>query len=124
MKTVVMRKKAVLAVIGLVLGGGLGAQPAQQIKQAANQGVLASGHASASAGHGLMASGQLTSAVVALPLAATGVVLGTVAGASNQLAESAAAMASQPIGTPLPVANEHISIMAPSEALKTNKATP
>lgn len=74
-------------------------------------------HASASVGHSVAGSGQVTSAASAMPLAVVGSV-GTVSKTvSNELMEAATA----PIGTPLEITEESISAgPPPSEALKPN----
>ena len=100
------------------------AQPAQQVQQAVQHGAQASGNASASAAHSLAASGQLTSAVVAAPLGSAGAVLGSVGNASQQAAGALADLANQPIGTPLPVADEALSIVPPNQALQQKRTAP
>ncbi|MGR5148260.1 hypothetical protein ACQKP8_17130 [Photobacterium alginatilyticum] len=72
-------------------------------------------HASASVGHSIAGSGQVTSGASAIPLAVVGSV-GTVSKTvSNELMEAATA----PIGTPLEITEESISAgPPPSEALK------
>lgn len=88
----------------------------------------ASTHASGSALHGLAASGQVTLAVSAAPLAigaSAGMVGGSVAGAStNAVASHSQPVA--PIGTPLPITNEVITIeiitvAPPNVALQSDK---
>ncbi|MBT3065970.1 hypothetical protein [Rhodoferax sp. U11-2br] len=86
--------------------------------QALNNGSAASGHASASAGHSLVASGQLTSAALAVPLMSAGVVAGSVGGASAGSANQSMRAATAPIGTPLEVTDESITVISPKEALK------
>jgi hypothetical protein len=105
--------------------------------QAIKESVQASGHASAAAGHAIGASGQVTSAAVAVPVAASGVADGSVAagamavGASAGVAGSAATStaaglvksATAPIGTPLEVSDETVTVgPPPDKALKP--ATP
>lgn len=88
----------------------------------AGQAVLNSGqssaHASASAGHSIAASGQVTSAVSAIPLAIGGLVSGTAGAVSSQAARGSTRAATAPIGTPLDITDETITVMPPNEALK------
>ncbi len=82
----------------------------------------ASVHASRSVLHGLAASGQVTLAVSAAPLAiGASIVLvgGSVAGASAQAADSRPAHHA-PIGTPLPITTEVITIAPPNVALQAD----
>lgn len=94
------------------------ADPAEHIGQSVQAGGRASGNASASAGHSLAATGQLASGVVATPILASGVVA---AGAGSAAAQAGGALmnsASRPMGTPLPVTDETVSILPPNQALK------
>lgn len=79
--------------------------------QAVKDGVTASGKASTSAAHSIVASGQVTSAVAAVPLSVGGAV-------STGAARSSMKAATAPIGTPLEVTDESITTMPPNEALK------
>lgn len=93
-------------------------QPAAQAGQAVKHGAQASGNASASAAHSIVASGQVTSAAVAVPLMASGAVTGSVAGASVAVGQDSMRAAAVPIGTPLEVTDEAITVVSPKEALK------
>jgi hypothetical protein len=88
--------------------------------QAVNNGVQASGHASASAAHSIIASGQVVSAAAVVPLSIGGAVLVSGGIASAGAAHGSAKAASAPIGTPLEITDEAIVTMPPNEALKTN----
>lgn len=94
------------------------ANPAGQIDQAVKAGGLASGHAAASVGHSLLATGQLASGVVATPLLASGAVATGVGSASTQAGGSLMNTAGSPIGKPLPLTDETISIIPPNQALQ------
>ena len=109
--------KHTLLILLFVVEGVAFAGPAEEANQAVGEAVQTSGHASASAMHGIAASGQVTSAVMAVPLSAAGVVLGASGNASQQAASALAKIADIPIGTPLPVANENLSIVSPDKAL-------
>lgn len=91
----------------------------------AGRAVSLSGQASAatsgSAAHSIAASGQVTSAAVAVPLSASGAVMGSAGAASARAAHDSMKAATAPIGTPLPVTDEAITIMPPNEALKTKE---
>lgn len=84
----------------------------------------ASVHASRSVLHGLAASGQVTLAVSAAPLAIGASVLlvgGSIAGTSANAANSqpnAAPNTPTPIGTPLPITHEVITLTPPNVALQ------
>jgi hypothetical protein len=86
--------------------------------QAVRESVQTSGHASASAAHSIVASGQATSAVAAVPLSIGGAVLGSAGTVSGDAAHSLAKAAAAPIGTPLDITEESITTMPPDEALK------
>lgn len=96
------------------------AQAADQTHLGASVGnsVQSSAHASASVGHSIAASGQVTSAASAIPLAIGGVVSGTAGAVSGQAAKNSARAANAPIGTPLDITDETITVMPPNEALK------
>jgi hypothetical protein len=85
---------------------------------AVTEAVQASGHASASAAHSIAASGQVTSAVSALPLSVGGVALGSAGAVSAGAARDSMRAATAPIGTPLEITDEAITVIPPNEALK------
>jgi hypothetical protein len=87
--------------------------------QAAKSGVAASGNASASAAHSVAASGQVTSAMSAMPLLSGGAVLGSVGAVSAAAGHDSMKAATAPIGTPLQITDEAITVMPPNEALKS-----
>lgn len=86
--------------------------------QASGNAAQSGSHASASAAHSIAASGQVTSAASAIPLAIGGVVSGAAGAVSGQAARSSAQAATAPIGTPLDITNETLTVMPPDEALK------
>ena len=90
-------------------------------RKALNESGQASTNAVNSAGHGILASGQVTSAVVAVPLSAGGAVLGAAASVANGMANAAINAAAEPIGQPLPVTDHVITTMPPSEALTKSR---
>lgn len=94
------------------------ANPAQQAEKAVRAGGQASGNASASAGHSLAATGQLASGVIATPVLASGVVAVGAGSAAVQAGGSLMDAASRPIGKPLPVTDETVSILPPNKALQ------
>ncbi|MCX7173034.1 MAG: hypothetical protein NT159_03685 [Proteobacteria bacterium] len=95
-----------------------------QAGRAVNESVQTSGHASASAAHSIAASGQVTFAVSAVPLSVGGAVLGSGGAVSAAAARDSMRAATAPIGTPLKVTDETISVVPPNEALKAkSKAT-
>ena len=89
--------------------------------QALKNSAQASGHASVSAAHSIAASGQLTSAAIAVPLSIGGAVLSSAGAVSTQAAQEAMKAATAPIGTPLEITDEAISTTPPNEALKKIK---
>jgi hypothetical protein len=80
--------------------------------------VQASAHAGASAAHGIMASGRAVSAAVAIPLSVSGAVLESAGKVSTTVARDLMRAANAPIGTPLEVTDEVITVMPPNEALQ------
>ena len=97
------------------------ANPAEHAEKAVRTAGRASGNASASAGHSLAATGQLASGVVATPIMASGAVATGAGSAAMQAGGALMDSARRPIGTPLPVTDETISILSPNQALQ--KAT-
>ena len=89
--------------------------------EAASQAVQASGHASAQAiGHAvnsLAASGRVTLAVSAVPLAVGGSISTQLGVASTAIAETLV-QGTAPIGAPLPVTQEIITVVPPDVALR------
>lgn len=89
---------------------------------AVTEAAKASGHASASAAHSIAASGQVTSAASAAPLSIGGAVLGSAGAASAAAARDSMRAAVAPIGTPLPITDDAITVVPPNEALKRRSA--
>jgi hypothetical protein len=92
--------------------------PVEQLQKAVKSGGHASSNAAASAGHSLAASGQLASGIVATPLLASGAIAVGVGNVAVQAGGSLMSAATSPIGTPLPVSEETISIIPPNKALQ------
>jgi hypothetical protein len=113
-------KNAAIIFIAMGLANGLvlAQTAADNAAQAVDNGVKGSGHASASAAHSIAASGQVTSGMLAVPLLASGVVAGSAGGASANAGAASLNAASMPIGTPLVVTDEAITVMPPNQALK------
>lgn len=99
------------------------ANPAEHAEKAVQAGGRASGNASASAGHSLAATGQLTSGVIATPIMASGAIAAGAGSAAMQAGGALMDSARRPISTPLPVTDETISILPPNKALQKPAAT-
>ncbi|MBP6008136.1 MAG: hypothetical protein KA740_10565 [Rhodoferax sp.] len=110
---------AIVISLGLAQGAVLAQTAADNAAQAVDNGVKGSGHASASAAHSIAASGQVTSGMMAVPLLASGAVAGSAGGASANAGATSLNAASMPIGTPLVVTDESITVMPPNQALKS-----
>jgi hypothetical protein len=95
------------------------AQNTTHAGQAVGNGGQASGHASASAAHSIAASGQVTSAVLAVPLLSGAVALGSAGAVSAMAGRDSLRAATAPIGTPLEISNEAITVVPPNLALKS-----
>lgn len=99
------------------------AHAAEQVTTHASQSVTdsaaASGHAGSGVVHGMVASGQVISAVAAVPLLSGAVVSGSVGAVSARVGRDSLRAAATPIGTPLEVTDEVITVMPPNKALKT-----
>lgn len=78
-------------------------------------------HASASLGHSIAASGQVTSAASAIPLSVGGAALSVGGAVSIGAANDSAKAAASPVGKPLVITDEVITVMPPNEALKKKK---
>lgn len=94
------------------------AQETTHLGAAISEALQASGHASASAVHSIAASGQVTFAASAVPLALVGSALLTVGTTSVAAAGDLLQAATAPIGTPLPITDEVLVVTPPNEALK------
>jgi hypothetical protein len=119
MKGVIVRQLILFSLLFLSFRPALADDPNDtHAARAVTYSGQASTAASGSAAHSIAASGQVTSAVSAIPLSVGGAAMisgGVVsAGAANASMKAATA----PIGTPLPVTNEVITVMPPNEALK------
>jgi hypothetical protein len=114
-------KKVAFVVIsyGVIQGALMAQTAADNAAQAVDNGVKGSGHASASAAHSIAASGQVTSGMLAVPMLASGAVAGSAGGASANAGAISLNAASMPIGTPLVVSDESITVMPPNQALKS-----
>jgi hypothetical protein len=110
-----------LALVVLIVPISVFAQSGNNARQAINESGQASGHASASAGYGIVASGQVTSAAVAVPLSVGGAALGSAAAISAGAGALAMTAATAPIGQPLPVSERVITTLPPNEALKKDR---
>lgn len=108
---------ALISALGLCSASAM-ANPAEQLQKAVKTGGHASSKASASAGHSLVASGQLASGVVATPLLASGSIAVGVGSSAVQSGSSLINAATSPIGTPLRVTEETVSIIPPNKALQ------
>lgn len=84
--------------------------------------IQASAHASASAAHAIAASGQTVLAVSAVPLSIGGAVLTSAGQASTAMGNASMQAASAPIGTPLPITDETITVVRPDIALRPGNA--
>ena len=89
--------------------------------RALNLSGQASAATSGSAAHSIAASGQVTSAAIAVPLAIGGSALTSAGKASTAGANASMNAATAPIDTPLPITDEAITSMPPDQALKTHK---
>ena len=117
-----MKKRSVLAIVSaitLILSvNSFGADT--HSGQALEDAGKAVSHGSSSAGHALIGSGQVTSAASAVPLAVGGSAGAVATEIANDLMEAATA----PIGTPLEITDESVTVgPPPDEALipKKNK---
>lgn len=106
-----------ICALGLCAASAM-ANPAEELKQTVKAGGRASGNVAASAGHSLVATGQLASGVVATPLLASGAIAVGVGSAAVQAGGSLMNAATSTIGTPLPVTDETVSIIPPNKALQ------
>ena len=115
------RNRAAVAALSLCVASALvqAQTAADNAAQAVDNGVKGSGHASASAAHSIAASGQLTSGMLAVPLLASGAVAGSAGGASANAGAASLSAANMPIGTPLVVSDEAITVMPPNQALRS-----
>lgn len=91
---------------------------------AIQESAQASGHASASAAHGIAASGRTVLGVSAVPLSVGGAVLGSAGAVSAAAARDSMRAANAPIGTPLEITDEAITVIPPDVALKTRGEAP
>ncbi len=83
----------------------------------------ASTHASKAITMGIAASGQVTLGVSAVPLLSAGAVSSAIGAASTAAGKSSAATGSLPENGPLPITDETITVMPPTEALRQRPQT-
>lgn len=118
-----LKHRATALLMG-VLATAAGAADDTHAERAVLDSGRASAHASGSAAHGIAASGQATSAIMAVPLSVGGAVLGTLGDASTGAAQASMNAAKRPVGAPLELTEEVITIMPPNQALQTPTPTP
>mgnify|MGYP000128413149 CR=1 FL=1 len=116
-------KLSLAAAIALCASTACLAQSGNTASRVATESGQASGHASAAAGYGVVASGQVTSAAVAVPLSVGGAVLGSAAVVSAGAAAGSMRAANAPIGQPLPVTDRVITTQPPNQALMKDRVT-
>lgn len=107
-----------LSAIMLAATAGGAAAQGTQAGGPVKEGVQASGKAGGSAAHSISASGKATSAILAVPLSVGGMALGSAAAMTTDAARDSARTATVPIGTPLEITDEAITVVPPNEALK------
>jgi len=93
-------------------------QAVEESGKAVKAGAQASGHASASAAHALVGSGQVVSAAASVPLAVGGSALTSAGAASTAAAKGLQQAASAPAGKPLDISEESMSTTPPDKALQ------
>ena len=113
-------KAMCLLAVGL-MAGQAGANPAEHVQQAGHAAVGASGQSTASVGHSLAATGKLASGMVATPVLASGVLAVGAGSAAVHSGAASAQAATQPIGQPLPLTRETVSVLPPNQALQTQR---
>lgn len=86
--------------------------------QAVRESGAASVHASGSATHALVASGQVTSAVSSVPLAVSGAALSQAGGVSTSAAVGMSKAAASSAAKPLPLTDASLVTVPPDQALK------
>ena len=118
MEMIKSNSKAMLIGFFSLFAASAMANPAEQLQKAVKTGGQASSNVAASAGRSLLATGQLASGVVATPLLASGTIAVGVGSAAVQAGGSLMNAATSPIGTPLPVTEETVSIIPPNKALQ------
>lgn len=111
-------RRTIVPLVLIAFASSAAAQSVQHSAQAVTESVKASGHMSKGAAHSIVASGQVVSAAVAVPLSVGGVVLGSAASASVGAAHQSMKAASTPVGGPLPVTEETIVTTPPDVALQ------
>lgn len=95
-------------------------QPGTHAGRAVDHAGKSFSHASASAAHSIAGSAQVTSAASAIPLS-IGASVGAVSG---QMAKESMKAATAPVGTPLEITDEAITVVPPNEALKQKTGKP
>ena len=120
MKTISLK---VLLLAGAALGGIASWADDGFSRGPVGNSVQASTHASASAAHAIAASGQTVLAVSAVPLFVGSVALSSAGLASGALGNASMQAANAPIGTPLPITDEAITVVRPDIALRAGNGT-
>jgi hypothetical protein len=118
-----LKRRSMAAVLLATMVGSAFADDDSHAGRAVNEAVQTGSHASASAAHSIAASGQVTSAASAVPLSIGGAVVGSAGAVSAAAARDSMRAATAPIGTPLEITDEVITVVPPNEALKTKEKT-
>ncbi len=107
-----------LSALTVVLSLNVGAASNNHSVQAVAESGETASHGSASLAHGIIASGQVASAVSAVPLA----IGGSAGNASAEISKDLMEAANAPIGTPLEITDETVTVgPRPNEALSTKE---
>ena len=114
----ILARISLVAFIVAAMTGSAFADDNTHAGRAVTEALQSSGHASTSVAHAIAASGQVTSAVMAVPFSVGGAVFGLVGAVSAGAAHDLMRAATAPIGTPLAVTDEVISVILPNEALR------
>ena len=110
-KTIMISLISILSMIGNANAGSHGDQAIKHSSKSIS-------HASASVGHSIVGSGQVASAVAAVPFA----IVGSVGEVSKNISEDLMDIATTPIGEPLEISDESFIVgPPPSEAIEINE---
>lgn len=98
------------------------AQPAEHVNKASQAASQASGNLVGSVGHSLAATGQLASGLFAVPVLASGALAVSTGAVASGVGGALLDSANAPIGQPLPLAQDAVSIVPPNQALQKSIA--
>jgi hypothetical protein len=113
-----------LSIVALLVWFGTCAMPYATAADSVQNAIGASKHAIQAVTTGIVASGQATLGVLAVPMLSVGAVGSAIGTASTAAEQRSTAATGLPVNGQLPVTDKTITVTSPAEALKSRATTP